>query len=332
MLFYPNHPKNREIFLNLDVINKQTMKSNNYFNNETKCELAFNVGGPYYHLYSSGIDCPVIFRTDEDYKLACNMIPLCLIQFPRLSMITFQIMSNHVHMIIEGEESECIQFFNVYKKRLKYLYAHKQRPEVSSFTLFNPSIVPISDLRQMREEIVYVNRNGYLVDSNVLPHNYLWGSGYLMFNSIMNDESIYIKCTELPARERRSLFHIRDYNILNNVLIFRDMISPLSFCSPQRAESFFRNAHHYFNMLSKNYEAYSEVSKRIGEQVCVTDDELYYISRSLSQQNYGISNCLLLSPNQKIELSKKLYYDYYANKKQISRFFKIEKKILDELF
>lgn len=35
----------------------------------------------------------------------------------------------------------------------------------------------------------------------------------------------------------------------------------------------FRDAHQYFNLLSKNYEAYSEEARRLGDIVVLTDEE-----------------------------------------------------------
>ena len=85
-------------------------------------------------------------------------------------------------------------------------------------------------------------------------------------------------------------------------------------------------------MLSKNWEAYSEIAKRLGDTVIITDEEMYNVAAALSIKNYGIKNPGILNPNQKLELAKQLKQDYYASNKQIKNILKLDINVINELF
>ncbi|MGM9790226.1 MAG: hypothetical protein ACI3Y9_07950 [Candidatus Cryptobacteroides sp.] len=85
-------------------------------------------------------------------------------------------------------------------------------------------------------------------------------------------------------------------------------------------------------LISRNVEGFSEIAKSIGESVFYSDDDLFIAARKIASENYGSANLHLLGSMQKIDIAKRLRYDYNASKKQIGRMLKITEAVLDALF
>ena len=77
------------------------------------------------------------------------------------------------------------------------------------------------------------------------------------------------------------MFRGRDPNLPRQWEIIDGHICPLSFCSIQSGMDMFRDAHHYFYLISKNIEANAELSVEIGGEDKGLDrtDNYYYIRR-----------------------------------------------------
>ena len=110
------------------------------------------------------------------------------------------------------------------------------------------------------------------------------------------------------------------------------MILPQCFCDFKYGESFFRDAHHYFHMLSKDLEANGEIAKRLNDLVFYTDEELYSAISLHTRKIYGISNPQQVEAGQKIEIAKKMHHDYNCSNKQIQRILKLDQSVLNSLF
>ena len=75
------------------------------------------------------------------------------------------------------------------------------------------------------------------------------------------------------------------------------MILPSSICDITLAENMFRDAHHYFHLISRNFESYTEIAKRLHESVFLTDEELYAAVSSVCHKTYGTRQPSLLVPD-----------------------------------
>lgn len=64
------------------------------------------------------------------------------------------------------------------------------------------SLKPINDLKALREAIVYVNRNGYVVNPSHTPFSYPWGTGRYYFN----DVPITKDCQMFPTSDSERCF------------------------------------------------------------------------------------------------------------------------------
>ncbi|MCR5350904.1 MAG: hypothetical protein K6E35_00205 [Bacteroidales bacterium] len=282
----------------------------------------------------------IIFTDAEDFLLGITLLGICLAEFPRCRMLTFTLMSNHLHLILAGPHPDIIAFFERFKKRLGNYLSRKGRH--CRLERFQAQTFQIPELQALRNELVYVNRNGYLVSPNCTPFSYRWGAGAFFFNPLawMLPRRPF---SALTIREQRAFCHSRTrslpahYQVLEHFQANEDavpapMLFPPSFCAIREAEGYFRDAHQYFRSLSRDQEAYSEIAKRLGDKVFLTDDELYGAITSLGMREFGIAQPSLLSSQQKIEMARKMHFDYNASTKQIQRILKLPAAVLNTMF
>ncbi len=279
---------------------------------EEVCELDFRRKGPYWHLYTPGDLTEIIFTCREEFLVGMNLVAVCLAFFPGLRIVTFTLMNNHFHFIIAGSREDVIGFFTLYRKRLKrYLAGLGRYPDLSALV---PDTFEIPNLRALRNEIVYVNRNGYLVQPEHTPYSYPWSAGVLYFNPLLRGLPKVPVC-ELPQSEQRGLYHSRLVSLPKHYLAYNGLIAMSSYCSIAEGEGAFRDAHQYFHLLSRNQEAGCGIAKRLGDNAFLTDVELFGIARTLSAKDYGIRSPSMLPTAAKESLARRLYFDYKASPK-----------------
>lgn len=301
-----------------------------FWDAERDCEFRFNQEGPFWHLYTDGHKNDIIFSCKEDMAVGMNLIAVSALAFPKIKVLTFELMNNHVHVILRGSCEDCEAFFALFKSKLAKFFARNGR--VVNLRDFNCNMIEITSLQALRNEIVYVNRNGFVAIPSCTPYSYPWGAGAFFFNTIVAKLS-FVEFGSLTVRDRRTI--CRSNNIIDlpkDLKVCDGIILPSSWCSIKEAESYFRNAHHYFQCLTKKYEAYSEIAGRLHESVFITDEEMYSAVCALCVKTYNVKHPAHLSAKEKVEMARRMRNEYNASNRQIKNILKLDKEIVDELF
>lgn len=151
------------------------MKRLPYADAEKKCAVSFLGHGDWWHLYTPGNLTELLFRDDDDYRYVMNLMARCLAEVPGLAVVAFEVMSNHLHIVICGSEVGTRLFFELFRKWLSRYMATRYESALSA--RFQMSLKPVPDLKALRNTIVYVNRNGYVLTPECTPFSYPWGTG-----------------------------------------------------------------------------------------------------------------------------------------------------------
>lgn len=258
-----------------------------------------------------------------------NLIAQVAVKFPEVQIYTFEIMNNHLHLILSGDEAACRMMFNMIKERLsRYLW---NRGRTLDTDRFDCSLIRITDLKMLRNEIVYVNRNGYVARHDCTPYTYPWGGGIAIFNPTTRLVPT-IKYSKLTIRQKRYICRSKDVDLPGDLSVYGNVILPSSYCVFKKTEQLFRDPHHYFSLLSRNWEAYSEIAKRLGDTIIITDEEMYGAVSALSTKEFGNKNPILLGTDAKIELARRIKKEYNASPKQIRNILRLDQGIINELF
>ena len=301
----------------------------NYWNLEKLCEEAYQSGGPYWHICTDGNFQKDIFLCDEEFKIAMNCMAFCILEYG-IDLIAFVIMNNHIHFIVECAKEKSLSFFNDFRIRVKHCLSYRQKSSLlDGFECDEP--IAITSLQQLRNEIVYIHRNPFVARQDTLPYNYQWSSGCLYFN----EATAHIPAksySQLTYKERRALHTSSKLPVPESFRIRNGFILPESFIDIPRCERYFRHASHYFFSLTKNLEAYSEVSQRLGDNICLNDEEVFSAASLIAKNTLGVERLNLLVGDQSRIVAIELHNKYKASIKQISRILKLSIDQLNQLF
>ena len=302
-----------------------------YHEQETLCEHYFWSAckdcGPFWHYCTPGQLNESINIKEDDFKFSVNNLAISAAE-SGVHVITDAHMTNHIHALLECYKAQCFDFEDRYLYRLKkYLALNGRKVDLSGFRCNDP--IPVTDLSMMRNEIVYINRNGYVADSRYTPFSYPWGGGSVYFNS---NNPRGVPFISLSYKEKRAISMRSAIEVPDGYRYSDGLILPSSYLDYRFGESLFRDAHHYFSHLTKKMESFSETAKRLGDKVILTEEEMFNAARMLAESKYGVKQATLLPPSAKIEVAKALRFDYNAGAKQIQRLLKLDLSLVKELF
>lgn len=297
---------------------------------EQDCEYRFMTGKPFWHLFTDGNKVDIIFSSVEDLKTGMNLLAVCCLRLPEVESFTFELMNNHLHIILSGDMDKCKELFEAFKSMLKRYFSRNGR--IVDLKGFNCEMIQITSLQSLRNEIIYANRNGFVARPDCTPFSYPWGAGAWFFNPLLNliPAKDYDKLT---VKEKRAICHSNDIAIpSHDVKVYDGVILPISFCHIEKAEALFRNAHHYFQLLTRKFEAYSEIANRLHEKVFISDEEMYSAVCSLCMKFHNVRTPNQLGSRERIEMARKMRQDYNASNRQIKNILKLDSSIVDTLF
>ena len=279
-----------------------------------RMETIFNANTPENH--------PVVFSTDEHFKAGMSILAVCAKMYPEIRIYAFQLMSNHIHLVVGGDRLRIQEFFAYFVERLDKYFEGRL-----DFSLFKLKLFPVEDLSYLRNAIVYVNRNGFVVNNNVTPFSYPWGSSPYFFQPLAGR---YVQLTgkSIGNASLRALMHTKASDKFYYLKMVDGFVSPLEFLHIETAESIFRDAKQYFYLISRKVESYSEVAKSIGEAIYYNDNDMYMAAMKISTESYNCRDPKILPAAEKIELARRLYFDYNASEKQLQRLISIDANLL----
>ena len=119
--------------------------------------------------------------------------------------------------------------------------------------------------------------------------------------------------------EQRALFRTRmtlpgEWKVDRN-----GMIHPKSFMDLSRLEQIFKSPSRYSYFLAQKIEGHVEMQFTHARKVFMPDKELREIVRNMSRRLFGCEDVRGLDVKSRIDIAKRLRYDYASTVKQISR-------------
>lgn len=300
-----------------------------YRDKENRCYTLFNeCCGPFLHLHSAN-NHPIIFQDEEDYRFAMNAVAMCAFDIPFVRIITFILMSNHVHFVMYGADAAINNFFDLFKGRLKRYFAGKHTG--TNLNQFIGTTVGIYTLESLRNQICYTNRNNYVVDPDHTPFTYPYGAGNCFFMPV-NKNRADRRFGELSFKEKRAMLHSHNIDYPENLAVVDGYITSANYCEIRLGEDMFRDARHYFFKVSRDIEGYKEIADELDDAVFYTDDELNAVLWKICKERYDGMKASLLPQKAKTELAKTLHYDYNADNDKIVRMLQMTSETVNALF
>ena len=308
---------------------KKDFSALSFSEKERICESIFIRHGPYWHIYTDGTKMQNIFCNEEDFIIGMWCLAAARHLCKSVRVITFELMGNHVHLILAGTKEDCIKVFDLFAARLKKAFPKTQR--VIDWSKFKMDILPIENLLALRNEIIYTNRNAFVANPAYTTDSYHWVGGCSYFCPLMKHLTT-TPLGELPILTQRALLHTKKIAPFADIKVIDSMPFIPSFCDISLGESMFRDARSYFNSLTRNAEAFSQIASRLKDTIFLTDEELYSVICSHISKEYSVKNPSQLSAQQKIDTARHMHFNYNATNQQLRRMLRLDLSILEELF
>ena len=295
---------------------------------ENFCEREFFELGECYHLWTPE-NFEIIFTCDEDYRDGMGIVGIAAKLFPDVRLLTYEIMSNHLHLTAAGRLQRVIAMLEAIEDMLKRHFKSKGR--TIAWEKFKVGYRLLETLNDLRNVIVYNNRNGYVVRPAYTPFTYPWGANRYYFNPdachLAAEHAVPVR-----IREIRYLSHTKSCDGIKDLSKYEGYALPTSFCDVKTGESLFRDPAHYFSKISRSIEADAKIAKEIGESVFYTDDDLYSAVCRMANEKIAKCSPVQLPAQAKLEIAKTMRFEYNASDKQIQRMLKLDPQIISSLF
>ena len=295
----------------------------NFSESERFCQNHFEQFEALWHLWTPE-NQGIIFPDDKSFETGMNIIGISSRLFPDIVIITFELMSNHLHGTMAGKEHRIRLLFN----SINYFLRRKL---VAGLSGWDCSLRRVESLNDARSVITYNNRNGFLVHEDESPYSYPWGANRFFFNPEAKAR-YYANSKPFRFTDRRNACASHKADAITSLKKLDGYVSPMSFCDIAAGELLFRNASHYFYEVSRNIESQKNIAQEIGKRIFYTDDELFRVVMSMSNNKFDSARPSLLPKDAKIEIAKVLHYEYNANNKQVQRMLNLDLMVVNSLF
>lgn len=267
-----------------------------------------------YHLCFDRLEGRWLFHSDEDYRNGMAGIALSVIKFG-VGVYAFELMPNHIHIIIHGSGEQCLKVFSFQKRRLSELLIKNGRKPLPLD--YGCKLIPIPDDDALRSQILYTVRNPY-EKNYCAPGGHRWGSGYLYFNEL----AALIPGKPVSSFSRaavRSLISSEellppDWEI-NTVL----GVLPRCFVKAAAVEHLFGSAKEYHTRLVKEYETAVQIARTLDEEVEFSPKEIKEIANTELRNTYPGRIFKNISQEEKCLVAVRLHEKLGLSSHQLSQ-------------
>jgi len=291
---------------------------------ESICEYRFRQLGKCWHLYTPE-DFELIFSDEDDFRAGMTLFALCALSFPNIKVLTFEWMNNHLHVTLAGNETDIRLFFRMLSGMLERFFRNKGR--TVSLKSWSYELRAVNDLKDLRSVIAYNNRNGFLVNEGETPFTYPWGANRFFFNPSACKEHD-ASTDRLRVRYIWREFHTRSFDHFSGLVMIDGYVSPLVYCNIHEVEGLFRDAHQYFHAVSRDLDAQRRIAKELGDRITYTDNEMYSVVAELCRTTYSVSAPSVLPKEAKVEVARKMHFEYNVSDKQIARILRLDSGLI----
>lgn len=267
----------------------------------------------YYHVYTKGLEDDVMFRSNEDYVVGMNYVPVSIIGLDVL-ILAFVLMSNHVHFIVYGTYDEVSRFIEMYKNLIgRYARNKYGVKELLRRVGTGVSLIPDS-AEELKRKIAYVLNNPVAAGINCLPVTYEWGSGRCYFNG-NRSMGQGLPLSSFSRNEQKKLMRTHKILMQGYLVTEQGYIDPRCYVNADIVEKL------YYKANSLAY--YLGAQPKRSSSLLLSDTLLTNIVDEIIDKQYGGLHPSQLSKESLTVLIKDMNRRLNSSAKQIARVLKV---------
>lgn len=270
----------------------------------------------YYVVTTGKIENAVMFRDDEDFTAGMNYVAIVASRHPRVKVVAFILMSNHVHFVLIGAREDVEAFTLDFKVRYSLYFSRKYG--VKGLLKRNKiDVREIETTPEAKEQIIaYVLMNCVAANICFQANQYPWGTGNIYFNP---SRPVGRVLGSMSGREKERLFHTNDNNLPSNWIVSDEgVILPQNYVDVEIVESCFRTPKRMGFFLQNS----SKAKKRLETDEnlpAFTDQAIIGILPQLYRSLFRKNSFQELRPEEQTELMRQIRSRFSANIHQIAR-------------
>lgn len=256
------------------------------------------------------------FRDEEDYKVGMNFVAIQA-HASRVVVLSFTLMSNHVHFVVKAESKKDAEAFIEGFKHRYSLYL-RRKYGVKEFLRGNGVKIDfISPYDEDPEKaIAYVEMNCVAANICSHPSQYPWGTGCLFFDQRKPDGR---PLGSFSKRACKRLLHTDVESLPDNWLIGADgHILPQNYVDVEAVQAFFRTPQRMNWFLTNS----SKAKKRLEADdnlPAFRDQVILATVPDLCQSLFGKRKFSQLTRDEQVEFVRQLHFRFSAHVNQIAR-------------
>ena len=190
----------------------------------------------FYFVSTSHLETRIWFKDDDDFRAGMNLVAV-ITAVTGVRVISFNLMSSHVHFLLECFREEAEDFINRFKKQYSFYYSHKYGDK----ELLRRNTVDIQQVglapESLEKVIAYIQMNSVAAKICLHPTGYRWGTGNVYFN---DNRPKGIKIGDMSIRQQRKILH-STIKLPDAWRIEDGYVLPDSYVCAEFVESLFRN-------------------------------------------------------------------------------------------
>lgn len=265
----------------------------------------------FFFITTDHLETRIWFRDDEDFRVGMNYVAVTAAKL-NVSVISFILMSNHVHFLLLCEEAEANRFIVLFKKL--YGTYFRNRYNVSRFLRRNNVDIQVikSGNEAIERVVAYIVMNSVAARICLSAGFYKWGSGSCYFNE---NKETGTPLGNYSRREQIRLLKSNEKLPQNWIVGAGGYILPESYVQVGLVEKIFRTPSRMNYFLTSS----SKAKKALSQEGVSFRDQIMQEALQDLRVSIGKKHPEDLSREEHAEIIKQLRWRFNADVHQISR-------------
>lgn len=283
-------------------------------------------GNGYYHFCTDGLKEGLIFNNAAEFAFGMCLMGLLWLKFS-IRIYAFELMPNHIHIILSGTGENCLMAFDYLKRKLSARLLRDGYPPLPDDYWFK--LVRLENQEELKNEILYILRNPLEKGFSIVG-GYIWGTEWIYYSRFPKA----LEGTLAGKMSKRSLSKLfaSEEDIPEHWRINPYLgLLPDSFVDTSVVRELFPSPKDLQTALVKDYEVYFQIANRLGELAEFSKSEVAGIVTQTLQKRFGGRDLRALSEQEKGKMAIILHREFGLNSYQISTSIFVREKVIRQL-